>query len=131
MTLFHVVESLPDYLLVRSAESADGVFRQVADELNASNKADGERLLEETRKLLSEAGVDDSAVQTKLAVRDALPEAKKVVAALAIIEEMQQGPYDVICLGRRGTSATAGIFPGSVAEKVLREGQGKTVWVVD
>jgi len=131
VTLFHVVESLPDYLLVRSAETSDGnVFRQVADELNASNRVDGERLLEQTQGILTSAGVANSAVCTKLAVRDGLPEAKKVVAALAIIEEMR-GDYNVVCVGRRGTSATAGSFPGSVAEKVLREAHGKTVWVVD
>lgn len=132
VTLFHVVESLPDYLLVRTAESSDeNMFRKVADELNAGNKAEGQKLLDETRRRLLESGVPEAALKTKLAVKDALPEAKKVIAALAIIEEMQAAPYDVVCLGRRGTSASAGVFPGSVAEKVLREGQGRTIWVVD
>jgi hypothetical protein len=70
----------------------------------------------------------------KLVVREGRPEARKVVAALAIIEELNRGPYEIVCLGRRGTGAAGtamSSFPGSVAEKVLRSAQGKTVWVVD
>ena len=53
------------------------------------------------------------------------------MAALAIIEEMQGGQYDLVVLGRRGASPAAESFVGSVTEKVLREARGKTVWVVD
>lgn len=129
VTLFHVVESLPDYLVSRTTSS--DAFRQVAEELSNSSQEDGQRLLKENRSVLLELGVPPQAVETKLETRDCLPEAKKVVAAMGIIDEMNAGPYDVVCVGRRGTSGSAGSFPGSVAEKVLRQGHGKTIWVVD
>ncbi|MGE3315636.1 MAG: universal stress protein [Planctomycetaceae bacterium] len=130
ITLYHVVETLPEYLLDRGTDGGP-VYRQVIDDLTATRKAAGERLLNELRQLLTSAGVSDSTIHAKLEVRDALPEAKRVVAALAIIDEMKGGNYEVIALGRCGSSSTERSFMGSVAEKVLREARGRTVWVID
>ena len=135
ITLLHVAESPPDELLFVTGDPAkQAQYRKLAEELEQASRTDGERLLAERQQVLAAAGLPASAVGTKLIVRDSRPEARKVVAALAIIEEMQHGPYDVVCLGRRGTGAGGAAmssFPGSVAEKVLRSAQGKTVWVVD
>jgi nucleotide-binding universal stress UspA family protein len=132
VTLFHVIESLPDFVVSGASHPELGpAFRDVAREWTEADRRNGEQLLAERKKQLVALGVAAQSVQTKLAVRDALPEAKKVIAALAIIEEMKQGPYSVVCLGRRGAALSDGVFPGSVASKVIREAQGKTVWVVD
>ena len=132
VTLFHVVESLPDFILDRSERAEPGgVFRQVAQEWAANNQSSGERLLADQQQALTAAGIAAGAVHTKLVVKDARPEARRVVAAMAIIEEMKNGGYDVIVVGRRGTSAGLETFLGSVAEKVTREANGKTVWVID
>ena len=135
VTLLHVAESPPDELLfVTGDPSKQAQYRKLAEELEQSSRTEGERLLAEKQQALVASGLPSAAVHTKLIVRDCRPEARKVVAALAIIEEMQHGPYDVICLGRRGTGAAGAAmssFPGSVAEKVLRAAPGKTVWVVD
>lgn len=130
ITLYHVVETLPEYLLAKGTDGGP-VYRQVIDDLTATRKAEGERLLSEMRKILTSAGVPDASIHAKLEVRDALPEAKRVVAALAIIDEMKGGNYDVVALGRCGSPSAERSFMGSVAEKVLREARGKTVWVID
>lgn len=130
--LFHVVESLPDYILDRSARAeSGGALRQLAEEWEGSNKEAGEKLLAQLRASLESAGVPASCLKAKLVVKDARPEARRIVAAIAIIEEMKQGGYDVVVVGRRGTSRGLETFLGSVAEKITREAHGKTVWVVD
>ena len=135
VTLLHVAESLPDELLFLTGDATkQAQYRKLAEELEHDSRAEGERLLAEKRQSLLAAGLGESAIETKLVVREGRPEARKVVAALAIIEEMGRVSYDVVCLGRRGTGAAGAAmsgFPGSVAEKVLRAAQGKTVWVVD
>lgn len=130
VTLYHVVETLPEYLLDRGTDGGP-VYRQVIDDLTATRKAAGERLLQEMRQVLTSAGAAESNVHAKLEVRDALPEAKRVVAAMAIIDEMKAGNYDVVALGRCGSPSSERTFMGSVAEKVLREARGRTVWVID
>jgi nucleotide-binding universal stress UspA family protein len=132
VTLLHVGDSLPEFILSRSADAEAGnAFRQVAEEWTATARSEGESLLAAQKEALVEAGLPQESVRTRLILKEALPEAKKVAAALAIIEEMKTGDYDVVCLGRRGTSPAISVFPGSVAEKVLREAAGRTVWVVD
>lgn len=132
VTLVHVVESLPDYVFWHASQSDSGDdIRRVADDLAAKNRTRGEELLNEQKQALVEAGLPADSVGVKLLSKEALPEAEKVVAALAIIEEMKAGPYSIVCLGRRGSSLASGSFVGSVAQKVLREAYGRTVWVVD
>ncbi|HUG94011.1 MAG TPA: universal stress protein, partial [Planctomycetaceae bacterium] len=122
VTLLHVAESLPDELLSLTDPSRQVRYRTLADELDQAVRTEGERLLTEERQSLIAAGFPATAIETKLVVREGRPEARKVIASLAIIDEMQNGPCDVVCLGRRGTGAAGaamGSFPGSVAEKVL------------
>lgn len=132
ITLLHVVDSLPDFILTgaKNPQTASA-YQQVAKDWSTASRGEGEKLLVQYQKQLEAAGIPNSALSTRLVVKEALPESKKVVAALTIIDEMKSGGFDVVCLGRRGASAASGSFPGSVAEKVLREAQGRTVWVVD
>lgn len=125
VTLVHVIESLPEYLVSR------GSLQDATKELEAERLQEANALMEETTRLLTEAGIPGEQIEVRLLTRESLPEAKKVVAALALIDEMKSGRYDVICVGRRGASGAEGSFLGSVAEKILREARGKTVWVVD
>lgn len=129
ITLFHVVESLPDYIISRIPHHDD--FRRVSEGWFETSRDEGLALLDREKQVLVDAGIAASAIQTKLEIRPALPESRKVVAALAVIEEMKSGPYDVVCVGRRANVEYEGSIFGSVAEKVLREARGKTVWVVD
>lgn len=132
ITLFHVAESLRDEMLTftHDAVRADELHK-VMEHIEAERKQEGERLLERQRQALMDASIAEADIERKLVTRESLPGAGKVMASLAIIEEMKAGDYDVVCLGRRGASGAEGSFLGSVAEKVLREARGRTVWVVD
>lgn len=132
ITLFHVVESLPEELLSRAEGSEHAVaYRQVCQDWDVQRRTDGQVLLEKQKSTLQAAGVSQADITCKLVERESRPGAGKVMASLAIIEEMQAEDYQTVCLGRRGASGAAGSFLGSVAEKVLREAQGRTIWVVD
>jgi len=130
VTLLHVAELLPEFVL--SDQPAPGMTsRALAETWGEKAQSQGRQLLESCQQTLTAAGVPQSGVQLKLLTKDCLPESRKVAAALSLIEEIQHGPYDVVCLGRRGASQLGSSFIGGVAEKVIRECQGKTVWLVD
>jgi nucleotide-binding universal stress UspA family protein len=129
-TLYHVAEFLPEFLLSDHPEPGL-TSRSLAERWATRAKSDGDKLLQETKDLLIAGGIPAAAVSTKLDLEDCLPESKKVVAALAIIREMQSGNYDLVCIGRRGASELAVSLIGGVAEKVLREAHGRSVLVVD
>lgn len=132
VTLFHVVESLPEYILSKSGQDSSGSATwQVVDEWAQTNRSEGEKLLEAQSQALAAAGVAAAQIKTKLCQKECRPESERVVAALAIIDEMQQGDYDLVVIGRRGDSAAIPTFLGGVAEKVTRAANGRTVCVVD
>lgn len=130
ITLFHVVESIPDDFAPWSGTQSPAEFQKFARDCLAHNRQAGEELLKQAHRSLEQAGVASASIHEKLLVKEALPEARRIVAALGVIEEMRQ-PYDVVVIGRRGSSPAAESFLGGVAEKIVREAKGKTVWVVD
>lgn len=130
ITLFHVAELLPEYLL--SDDPAPGLtLRDLAKAWSERSKMRGQELLAQVRQEFLQAGVPAECLREKLSTMDCLPESKKVAAALSLIEEMQNGPYNVVCIGRRGASGLGSSFIGGIAEKVIRESAGITVWLVD
>ena len=48
-----------------------------------------------------------------------------------ILQEIKEGKYDTVVLGRRGLSGVKEFFSGSVTTKVLQGATGVTVIVVD
>jgi len=130
ITLYHVAEFLPEFLLSDHPEPGM-TSRGLAERWAAKAKDDGDRVLAERKQELLAAGIPAAAVQTKLELKDCLPESTKVAAALAIIGEMQSGNYDLVCIGRRGASELAISFIGGVTEKVIREAHGRSMLVVD
>jgi nucleotide-binding universal stress UspA family protein len=132
VTLFHVCESLPEFILARTAAGEENsAFRQVAAEWARTGRTLGEKLLEEQALTLVAAGIPPEKVNVRLCQKESRPESRRVVAALAIIEEMKQGGYDLVVIGRRGTSASIESFLGGVAEKIAREARGCSVCIVD
>lgn len=132
ITLFHVIENLPGDLLHRQANTA---LSQVLDEALRAWSAQAvlrcEKQLERYRDLLVAAGIPVTAIRVKYTVDEARPEARRVVAAQAIIKEAEAGGYTTVVVGRRGTSNIPELFLGGVAEKVSRHVVGAVVWVVD
>lgn len=130
ITLFHAAQSLPEFA-VSDQPTAGQTARSTADAQAQQALAQGNQLLADQQKVLEQAGFPSASVRQKLTTMKCLPEARKVTAALTIIDEVKNGNHDVVCLGRRGASKLASSILGSVAEKVIRECQGKTVWLVD
>ena len=132
ITLLHVTESVPDQNLSPGIpQSLGSAYQAIVDEAKAGLEIQGERLLEKDAAALQAFGISSDHISTKLKISSARPESSKVATALGIIQEMHTGHYDVVCVGRRGTSAAEGAFVTSIAEKVLSEARGLTVWVVD
>lgn len=128
VTVLHVVESLPDHVLLSSMRER---LRGLANVWKDASVDSGNRLLEDVERRLVAAGVEAESIETRLVEVDALPESRHVSASLGILAALESGEFDVVCLGRRGTSPALGSFVGSVAHHVLREARGTTVWVVD
>ena len=128
VTVLHVVESIPDHFLLAPAKEH---LHGLADAWGTAARDRGEKLLEETERRLTDAGVAAGRIASKLREVEVLPESSRASAAMGIVAEMQEGGYEVVCLGRRGTSPAQGTFVGSVAQLVLRESAGVTTWVVD
>ena len=129
VTLFHVVESLPEYIVQRA--SREGTIASVADEWAQANRNAGQQILDRHKQALIAAGLPAASLHTKLRQMESLPEAARVAAALAIIEEMQHGDYHVVVVGRRGAASRIDSFLGGVAEKIARAAGGRTVCIVD
>lgn len=91
----------------------------------------GEAVLNAQRKTLESSGIPAKCLSIKVDVDHERTDSSKVTAALSIIKEMKRGEYDVVCLGRRGAASAEGAFSASMAEKVLHEARGHSVWVID
>jgi nucleotide-binding universal stress UspA family protein len=84
----------------------------------------GKAVLEESVKVLVEAGFPEGAIQTALKVdsddpaRDILDEARK------------SGMYAVV-VGRRGLSRTEGVLVGGVSNRLAEYGGPLPIWIVD
>lgn len=132
VTLFHVVEGVPADLVPAPGDPqlATVVVEAMRDWSSRAAER-GETLLESHRQRLIEAGLPADAVKVKHLVQQTRPEAQRVAAALAIIDEARTGAYTTVVVGRRGTSNLPELFIGGVAEKVARHVHGATVWIVD
>ncbi|MDY6952516.1 MAG: universal stress protein [Thermodesulfobacteriota bacterium] len=84
---------------------------------------DAEDMLSQARTYLTENGIPDFAIKTRL-------ETGIVGAAQAILKETQEGGYGTIVLGRRGISRTKRFLFGSVSNKIVQQGRDVAVWVV-
>jgi nucleotide-binding universal stress UspA family protein len=132
VTLYHVAVTLPDTLLSPGIPQPLGkAYDDVIKDVTARCTAEGKRLLEQQAQVLRTAGIPGERIATRLELQPTRPESSKVAAALAIIDEMNKGDYQVVCVGRRGAASARGTFPASMAEKILQQSRGKTVWVVD
>jgi nucleotide-binding universal stress UspA family protein len=132
VTLFHAAEALAAGQLPKVSDPNLGaVLKRAIGEWSAHAPERAEALLHGYRDVLVAAGLAADAVHVKYMLLEALPEARRTVAALAIIDEARAGNYTTVVVGRRGTSNLPEAFLGGVAEKVSRHLAGMTVWIVD
>lgn len=131
MTLIHVTEKLPYFVMQQAAsQGAGNMFAKVVDEWARENDHRGHALLSNCKDQLVEAGFAADKISCQLSTVEAIPEARRVADARTIIDTMQSGDFELVVLGRR-EDPDALPFVGSVAQKVLNEAGGRTVWIVD
>src|SRR5262245_27434906 len=85
-TLFHVAELLPEYVL-SDEPTAGQTPRSLGEAWGERAKSAGQQLLDAQAGVLQTAGIPAAQIHKKLSTMNCLPEAKKVAAALALIEE--------------------------------------------
>jgi nucleotide-binding universal stress UspA family protein len=79
--------------------------------------------MEKAKNVLVQAGFQEDLIEMKMELR-------KRGVARDIVEEAKAG-YDTIVMGRRGLSAIAEFFMGSVTQKVLHLAKGLSVVLVE
>lgn len=84
----------------------------------------GTAVLEESRRILVEAGISEGRIQTKLKIDSMDP-------AQDILEEGTAQKIQTIALGRRGRSQMETLLLGSISSRVAQYAQHRSVWVVD
>jgi len=83
-----------------------------------------EELFRQAIKILTDKGISPDRIEIK-SISDS------VDAAESILEEARDGGYQTIVMGRRGLSRAKRLFIGSVTNKIIGQGAGITVCVVE
>lgn len=81
-------------------------------------------LLHQAREILKTAGVDEKDVRIKVVAENKGVEAD-------ILEEIQQGGYGSVILGRKGASRAKRLLSGSVSNHIVQNAKNCGVWVID
>lgn len=129
ITLYHVISTPPEL-----SEHAGGTTASVED-LHRKQKAwvanAQERVEKEifgaARSILKENGVDEKTTP----IRSKIESESHPDAALAIVEEAHAGGYDVVVMGKRGTSMLKDCIIGSVTWKVVHNLLDCVIWIVE
>jgi 2,4-dienoyl-CoA reductase-like NADH-dependent reductase (Old Yellow Enzyme family)/nucleotide-binding universal stress UspA family protein len=100
------------------------LFSIVKKQSEKGAMGDREALLAQAKGLLETTGMDEKDVEIKVAV-----EQKGIGEDL--FEELVQGDYGSIVLGRRGMSRTQQLLFGSISNYIVHHAKNCGVWVID
>ncbi len=100
------------------------VIRNDHPEYVNQRKGEMDRVFDEAKSLLTEAGFDASRITGKI-ITDARSR------AAAIIQEAREGGYGTIVVGRRGLSKVKDFLMGCVSNKLINFAKNQAVWVVN
>jgi len=121
VTMFGVYDKLPDHEMI-DTPFTDQVRARISNLERERDK--GRENMEEAAKHLLRMGFGEDQVKVKYV------EKKKSIAK-DIIDEVKQGGYGTVVLGRKGVSNLAGMLFGSVTSGVIGNLQGATICVVE
>jgi nucleotide-binding universal stress UspA family protein len=128
--LFHVLKPMPRKFLEHGGSENPSVEGRLGDQLRKdqdewSRKERGAEspILLKLREVLEQTGFPPSRVTLKFGHEDDV--------ARNILEEVREGRYETIVLGRHGAAGQRRWFGGGVTEQVLRDASGLAVWIVD
>jgi nucleotide-binding universal stress UspA family protein len=129
VTLFHVFYkfSREDIQITDLSPHHDVTFSGSTKEFKAwlaQQRASVEEALDRARAVLIEGGLDSKNIKVKI-------EESKQGVATDILNEIKEGGYDTVILGRRGVSGVKRFFFGSVTTKIMHHAEDCAVWVVE
>jgi nucleotide-binding universal stress UspA family protein len=129
VTLYHIFFKLPHEdikesdLLPHHHVSFSGTTGDFKKWL-AEQRAAVEEAVGAARKILIKGGLDPEKVKIKI-------EERKQGVATDILNEIKEGGYDTVVVGRRGLSGVKRFLSGSVTAKIMHHAENCAVWVVE
>jgi nucleotide-binding universal stress UspA family protein len=127
ITLFHVLPYVPtsfwDDGHVLTAEERRA-RQEVVDKWAKNQQLKLEPILRSAKEVLIKKGIQEDQIDTK-GVSDSADVAK------TILEEVSDGGYQTLVLGRRGLSPAKRLFMGSVTSEIINRGAGAAVCIVE
>jgi nucleotide-binding universal stress UspA family protein len=98
--------------------------KNVVDKWLADRRTKMEPVFRKATDILKEAGISSQQIQTK-SISDSTDVAE------SILEEARSGGYQTIVVGRRGISAGKRLLLGSVTNKIITNGSGFAITIVE
>jgi nucleotide-binding universal stress UspA family protein len=132
ITLFHVLRGIPPELLEHGGRETAEAEERADEELRRQREAwlDSEReaeypVLARAREALEQEGVAAGRIEVKLAKHLTEQSVPK-----QILKAARSCGCDTVVLGRHALSPLEKLFAGSVADQVVQNAEGLTVWIV-
>jgi nucleotide-binding universal stress UspA family protein len=133
MYLFHILHPVPPEFLEfigsenpQEKERMEAKLRQAkAEWLRKEEQAEGS-VFSKARAILHEAGVPDQRVQTEFC-----PSVNQQEVAVDILDAAKSTRCNTLVVGRESFSGLQRLFHHHVADELVREGQGFTIWIVE
>ena len=130
VTLYHVFFKLPhrdiqesDFLPHHHGSFNGSIITDFKKWL-AEQRSAVEEAMDKAKKILIEGGLEPQNVKVKI-------EERKQGVARDILNEIKEGGYDTVIVGRRGLSGVKRFFTGSVTAKIMQHAENCAVWVVE
>jgi nucleotide-binding universal stress UspA family protein len=129
VTLFHVFYkfSREDIQITDLSPHHDVTFSGSTKEFKAwlaQQRASVEEALDKARNMMIEGGLNSENIGIKI-------EERQQGVAEDILNEVKEGGYDTVIMGRRGASGVKRFFFGSVTTKIMHHAEDCAVWVVE
>ena len=121
VTVFHVLPSLPPFLIEESGK--DAKISEQLQNLKKKNIGLAQRLLTDAKNKLVKAGFAEQAVKT-------VYQERRVGIARDICDWAEDNRADAVILSTRGRGKLAAFFLGETANKVLEYSRTSPVWMI-
>jgi nucleotide-binding universal stress UspA family protein len=127
VSLVHVLPNLPSIFWDEGhilSEGEKSERQRVVDKWLADRKAKMEPVFKKAADLLNGQGIPEQQIQMK-SISDSTD------VASSILEEARDGGYQTIVVGRRGIVAGKHLLLGSVTNKIITQGSGVAITIVE
>jgi nucleotide-binding universal stress UspA family protein len=127
ITLFHVLPYVPTsfwddgHVLTTEERRAR---QEVVDKWIRNQQLNLDPIFQSAKEVLVKKGIPEARIDTK-GVSDSADVAE------TILEEVSDGGYQTLVLGRRGLSPAKRLFMGSVTSEIINRGTGTAICVVE